>query len=95
MLPPEFLLTQFRNISVKVGAATVLARQLGIEAAAQVADVALGADHEDRHLQRAALDDNEADDVELSTVPMQKNFRCKPFANRMQTTIVACVQGIA
>ena len=36
-----------------------------VKAAAQVADVALGADEQDGHLERTALDDYEADDVAL------------------------------
>ena len=89
------LLAHPGDVFVEVGAGAVVTSEFLIEAATQVADVTLGADHEDGHLQGAALDDYEADDVELSTVPLQKIFRCKPFANLMQTTIVACVQGIA
>ena len=48
---------------VKVGAAAVFSRQLMVKSAAQVADVGLGGDEEDGHLERAALDEDEADDV--------------------------------
>ena len=57
------LLTQGRDMLVKVGAAAVFSRQLMVKSAAQVADVRLGGDEEDGHLERAALDDDEADDV--------------------------------
>ena len=59
------LLTQGRDMLVKVGAAAVSSRQLVVEAAAQVADVWLGGNEEDGHLERAATDDDEADDVAL------------------------------
>ena len=59
------LLAHPGDVFVEVGAGAVVPSEFLIESAAQVADVALGADEEDGHLQRAALDDYEADDVAL------------------------------
>ena len=61
----SFLLAQPRDVIVEVGAGAVVAGELLIEAATQVADVALGADEEDGHLEGTATDGEEADDVAL------------------------------
>ncbi len=53
------------NKLVQIHSATVFPRQFPEKAATQVADVAFGADQKDRHLQRTALDDYQADDVTL------------------------------
>jgi hypothetical protein len=57
------LLAHPGDVFVEVGAGAIVPSEFLIESAAQVADVALGADEENGHLQRAALDDYEADDV--------------------------------
>ena len=62
MMRTRLFLKYFRYIFIQIGAAAVFSRQLVVEAA-QVADVTLGAYEEDGHLEGAALDDDEADDV--------------------------------
>ncbi len=57
------LLAQGCDVLVEIGAAAVFSRQFVVEATAQVADVGLGGDEEDGHLERAALDDDETDDM--------------------------------
>jgi hypothetical protein len=59
----ELFLTYPQNKPIEVAAASILASEFGIKAATQVADIALCAYEEDGHLERAALDDDEADDV--------------------------------
>ena len=58
-------LQHIRNISIQVCATAVFSCQLMVKTAAQVADVALGADEENGDLQGTALDDYQADDVTL------------------------------
>lgn len=53
------------NIVIQVGAGAVVASEFLIETATEVADIALGADEEDGHLEGAATDGEEADDVTL------------------------------
>ena len=65
MMQTRLFLKHFRYIFIQIGAAAVSSRQLVVEAAAKVADVWLGGDEEDGHLEGAALDDDEADDVAL------------------------------
>ena len=65
MMRLRLFLTHFRYISIQVRAAAIFSCQFVVEAAAKVADVAFGTYKEDGHLEGAALDDEEADDMAL------------------------------
>ena len=60
-----FLSTQTIYQLVQICSAAILACDALVEAATEVADVALGADQEDGHLQGRTLDDEEREDALL------------------------------
>ena len=57
--------TSPHNVHVEIATAAVFSCQFVVESTTYVADVGLGGDEEGGHLERAATDDDEADDVAL------------------------------